>query len=405
LDRYFFKIRRKQFPNFRYIEPMYAELLKLEEQCESSGPNREPGQQAPAAYLQAAKAWSAEIWRLSRQLGPLPLSEQQINDGLNLAMRPVFVCGVQRSGTTLVQNLLDAHPELSVLPSEGTFLTNIAGHLQRRPVEKHEEFLATEWLKRLANPTNQPPYWLLGRSTFAGSAYVDFVRAFIAWYGIIKKAIDPRITMWPHLAVILAYATSINRLNAAYWVDKTPVNEKYIPQIWRQFPSAKVIQAIRNPTDVLLSRKKMEPGLILHACLNDLKISYQTALALSATEKERFMLVRYEELCADEDGIVAQITQFLGIQQLPILFTPTVAGKPTKANSSFNADAPAGKIIKTGLNEGDKQLTVADKMLLSAYLYLPATRLGYSLNPVSYMKNKWVKLKQRFGSKLNSIFS
>lgn len=384
---------------------MYAELIKLETECNSLLPDRKNGQLPLNEFLEALKTWSDEIWRLSRQLGPLPLSASQIDAGLNLAMRPVFICGVQRSGTTLVQNLLDAHPELAVLPSEGTFLTNIVKHLRQRPAEKHEEFLATEWLRRLANPTNQPPYWLLGRSTLISSAYVDFARAFTAWYGIIPKNVDPEITMWPHLVVILAYATSINCLNAKYWVDKTPANEKYIPQIWQQFPSAKIIQTIRVPSDVLLSRKKMEPSLILDACLNDMKVSYQSALALSEKEKHRYLLIRYEELCADEPFTVARIAQFLGIQQLAILFTPTVAGKLAKANSSFNADAPVGQIIKTSLNQGDKQLSNADRKLLSAYLFNTVVQLGYPVQPMGYIQSEWVKLKQRFQTKFNRTFS
>src|SRR5271156_6389735 len=38
--------------------------------------------------------------------------------------RPVFICGHHRSGTTLLQRLLDSHPQLVVVPGEGTLFSS-----------------------------------------------------------------------------------------------------------------------------------------------------------------------------------------------------------------------------------------------------------------------------------------
>jgi hypothetical protein len=66
--------------------------------------------------------------------------------------RPVFICGAHRSGTTLMQSLLDGHPELIVLPSEGTYLTSFAYAARERPSVGDVDRFIAEWIARLIDP-------------------------------------------------------------------------------------------------------------------------------------------------------------------------------------------------------------------------------------------------------------
>jgi hypothetical protein len=372
---------------------MYTEIIKLEEAFNQLLPDKRLNQSPGKELLAAARAWSETVWEVGRQLGPLPLTDEQIEAGINLARHPVYICGVHRSGTTLVRDLLDGHPELCVLPSEGTFLTSVAKHLQRMPAGEHEHFLITEWLWRLANPINQPPYWLIGRTTEQQSPYVDFARAFSAWYAIAEKSFKPVTSSWPHLVVVLAYATCSNGLNAKFWVDKTPALEKYLPTIRREMPEAKVIHVVRNPLDVLLSRKEMEPGLNIKHCLTDMALSYQIATEQPLKNGDRFLLLRYEDLCVAPETALSHVSGFLNIEPDPCLFTPTVAGKAVRPNSSFNPDLPEGKILNEKKVTQNKGLTDSDSALLSAYLFKTASELGYPVKPVGAMKSGLIKLK------------
>jgi hypothetical protein len=152
---------------------MLASIIQTEARLHNLLPKQRLESSVPADLLAAAREWSQLVWNVAEQLGPMPLSKKQVEDGLNLAARPVFICGVHRSGTTLVRNLLDGHPQLCVLPSEGTFYTNLEAKLKQLPADKWPAYMGTEWLRRLANPINQPPYWLLGRSCDVASPYVD----------------------------------------------------------------------------------------------------------------------------------------------------------------------------------------------------------------------------------------
>ncbi len=380
---------------------MYQEIIKLEDALNSLLPECRLNVAPSKQLLYAALVWSGRVWNLSRKLESLPLTSEQINQGKTLAENPVFICGVHRSGTTLLRDLLDGHPQLSVLPSEGSFLTSLAPALTQTAEEKHPAFLTTEWLRRLANPINQPPYWLLGRSTMDNSPYVNFTQAFNTWYDILKEE-KTELTMWPHLAVILAYATcsetSGTALTAKYWVDKTPTNEKHLATIWRETPKAKIIHMVRNPADVFLSRKQMEPKLNYKTCLQDMQLSYHVAERYK--NDERFLLLHYEALCDNPELVISQICRFLDIEQLPCLFTPTVAGKPAIPNSSFSSQLPAGSILNSGRSINKKYLDKKVENLLSAFLYHQAKQLGYELNDVGEMQGKLIKLRTSILSKI-----
>jgi len=345
-----------------------------------------------AELIEASRHWSQVVWDEAVRLGPMFLNTEQVTRGLELAEHPVFICGVHRSGTTLVKDLLDGHPELVVLPSEGTWYTNIEYKFNQFPQQDRSAFLGREWLRRIANPINQPPYWLLGRSTDARSPYVDFARYFMAWYGNVNKQ-DPQ---WPHMAVILAYASVAGRLTAKLWVDKTPVNERFLKRIWKEMPGAKIIQVIREPAAVLTSRKKMEPGLNVRRVLHDLRLSYRVALQQNKKNDSRFLLLRYEEICADAETTAKQITGLLTISNSGSLNVPTVAGRPAFANSSFKSKPAPGKILTADQHQQEELLTESERDLLTAYVGNLATKLYYKVKAITGMRKIYQRAKYFF---------
>lgn len=368
---------------------MYEHIITLERQLTKLLPyNR----QAPTAELLAkAREWSAAVWRQAVTEGPLQITGEHKRDGLRLAQRPVFITGVHRSGTTMVRDLLDDHPQLCVLPSEGTFLTNLRKQLVRLPVDQRAEFLCTEWLRRIANPINQPPYWLLGSSTTHHSFYVEFACAFKAWYEVLSADMADNL-FWPHLAVVLAYATVTENLKADYWVDKTPTQEKFLNRTIKHFPEARFIHVIRDPAAVLASRKLMEPQVKLKRCLEEMAHSYK--LATKRTPITNLHVVRYEELCHNASNADA-MRRFLNIAHHRSLLNTTVNGKPAGVNSSFNNDSPKGQIINA-VADNAIQIPEAEMACLSAYVAKHAAKAGYVIPRISAVKKAIVAARLWF---------
>lgn len=128
------------------------------------------------------------------------------SDSPGLEASPVFVVGFPRSGTTLLEQALDAHPLLESM-DEQPFLQNAIDNMRSLGVAYPEQ-LAT--LTPAACAQVRARYWELVRS---------------------KLALAPG-----------------QRL-----VDKNPLNMLRLPAIRRLFPQARIILAIRHPLDVLTS--------------------------------------------------------------------------------------------------------------------------------------------------------
>lgn len=381
----------KQLPVFPHYA-MSSEITEAEQNLDALLPAKRLTTSPPAELINAAKAWADIVWDEAGQLGPMPLSDETLTSGHDLAAHPVFIFGVHRSGTTLVRNILDGHPDLVVLPSEGTYYTNLEAKLKTLPERERMAFLGKEWLRRLANPINQPPYWLLGRSTDISSPYVNFARYLMAWWALLKQNEN---TQWPHTAVVLAYASCTNNISAKFWVDKTPVNERYIKRIWREMPSAQIIHVVRDPVSILASRKKMEPGVSLRGVLRDMKMSFTVAAEYAADP--RLMLVRYEELCDDPQKTIKQLASFLHIDEPGILNRATVAGLPAQTNSSFdNGDYPPGQILKARQRQQPDTLSNTEQQFLKAYISKAAAKLNYPVEHIGLLHKYYFILRYCF---------
>jgi hypothetical protein len=345
---------------------------------------------APEELVAAGREWSDAVWALAEQLGPMPLTVQQLTDGNRLVQNPVFICGVHRSGTTLLKDMLDGHPELVVLPSEGTFYTNLEQKLLSIPEREWAAFMGNEWLRRLANPINQAPYWLLGRSGDDGSPYVVFARYVMAWWQTLKH--EPG-TQWPHMAVVLAYASCTDNLLAKYWVDKTPTNERFLHRIRREIPSAKIIHMLRDPVATLTSRRQMEPSISLRNALKFLKMSFR--IASKQNDSHQYMVIRYEDLCNEPQLKTGQLADFLGIEVSETLVKPSVGSKASQANSSFNDRPEPGLILKPDQHKQQTNLSATEQQLITAVMGRSAKKYDYQLPHIAFIP--CVLLKLRFG--------
>jgi Sulfotransferase family len=356
----------------------------------------------------AAARWAAAVWAAASGAGPIELGRDEVARGFDVAWRPVFIFGAHRSGTTLVRDMLDNHPALAVLPAEGTFFTNLESRLQRQPPIQWLQFLGCEWLRRLANPIHQEPYWLLGPSSAERSPYVEFARALMAWWSLAQQRMS-HIASWPLVAVALAYAHCTNGLPAnsvlQRWVEKTPTNERFLKRLRSEFPDAKLIHVVRHPFAVYASHKYEQQQLgrkfrNAKRVLRDLGLSYRVALEQSCNHpSDHYLLIRYEDLLESTHTTVEKLAAFLNIEPLPILKQPTAAGLPVPSNSSFTTDAVPGR-LNSAHHLWTTTLTRSDRERLTAVVGESATALGYDLPAVAPWRAGLFRLAARISEKV-----
>src|SRR6266403_2007108 len=105
---------------------------------------------------------------------------------LSWLRRPIFICGHHRSGTTLLQQLLDWHPQLVVLPSEGTYFSSFNYVARTHPAPRDIDRFIADWIARLIDP-NHPPHFKLGRSGQDGCPSVHFARRLLEWQAALLR--------------------------------------------------------------------------------------------------------------------------------------------------------------------------------------------------------------------------
>ncbi len=200
--------------------------------------------------------------------------------GLSASPPPIFVVGFPRSGTTMLEQMLDAHPAL-VSMDEQPFLQNVSDKV----VELG--FLYPEALGEIDSETCESLRQL----------YWDQVKS--------KVVLKPR-----------------QRL-----VDKNPLTLLHLPLICRLFPDAPIILALRHPCDVILScymQNFRSPSFqILCSSLDRLARGYVNAMQYwiyhEKLLKPHVLYLRYEDLLDDFDAEVDRIAAFIGIDDAAAL--------------------------------------------------------------------------------------
>ena len=190
------------------------------------------------------------------------------------AHSPIFIVGFPRSGTTLLEQMLDAHPALQSM-DERPFFNVLGDHLSaaglRVPRELHR-------MQQSDCDQLREAYW-------------DLVRSKIA-----RKA-DTQL------------------------VDKNPLNMLWLPLIHRLFPNARYILALRDPRDVLLSNYFQNfRSVVLGAVCADLESlarGYVAAMTYWLHHAELFQpqifVSRYETLVAEPQRQAGRLAEFLGL--------------------------------------------------------------------------------------------
>jgi len=205
---------------------------------------------------------------------PADVAHWQADEGPPVAESPVFVVAFPRSGTTLLEMVLDAHPLLRSM-DEQPFLHNALDDLAATGARYPTE---------------------LGRVDRAG---LEAARARY-W-----QRVRSRIGLEPG-----------QRL-----VDKNPLNLLRLPVIRRLFPNAHVLLAIRHPCDVLLScymQHFRAPEFAL-LCQNLPMLASGYCKAFDFWYRQQALLqarvreLRYETFVADFEAGVRSTIEFLGL--------------------------------------------------------------------------------------------
>jgi Flp pilus assembly protein TadD len=193
--------------------------------------------------------------------------------------QPIFIVGFPRSGTTMVEQTLSAHPRISA----GDELPTINELTQLIP-------------RMLSSPLTYP------------EALADL------WLGDQVEGLDNLRDYYLQRARQLG----ATRKGAGWFTDKMPLNETQLGLIGLIFPQAPVIHLVRHPLDVVLS---VFSNHLTHGyyCAYDLEsIARHYVLVMDLVDHYRreapqpYLAVRYEDVVADQETQVKRMLSFIG---------------------------------------------------------------------------------------------
>jgi hypothetical protein len=326
---------------------------------------------------------------------------------------PVFICGFMKSGTTLLKQLLDGHPELIVLPGDSHMVNSInkdmkdaAALANKIPFSHKINEWNGYWVSRLINPTGQKPFWFFGR---AEKPYVDFLEYLKYWRSEL-----PEQECSPFLSVVLAFycANPERPVKPLFWVEKTPGNEMKFDQIRTFCPNARFIHIVRDPKQNLpslmkLSLARWRKTTAIENFANGIRKSFECGLInLKKADETKYHLLRYENLISRPTVETEKIAQFLGIDLAPSLLRPSVNNRPAVSNSMFDDRRVSGIINSRNNARSWYKLSANDRNVATRILYRSAKRLGYRFSPKDLVGlfNLLPKLiTRKIGFKINGV--
>ena len=196
---------------------------------------------------------------------------------------PIFIVGFPRSGTTLLEQTLDAHPSLAAM-DETRYLYQAIDRMAGKNIS---------YPRKLADMNR---------------AQLDGLRDFY-WQNVRRK-----IDLAPGRRLI----------------DKNPLNLLALPAIRRLFPNSRILLAIRHPCDVVLScylQHFTAPDFIL-LCRSLPLLAAAYVRAFDFWNREAALLqpavhdVRYEGFVTNFEARVRAIAGFIGLEWTDAMLEP-----------------------------------------------------------------------------------
>ena len=235
--------------------------------------------------------------------------------------RPVLVVGSQRSGTTLLNRMLDAHTAIGMLFQQTDFWR--VDHRRWDPLRHDQIAAAVRGVAARARANDAP---------FPEGLYDAILNA--ATTGEVTYA-------WLYARIVRGLlASSVER-----WGEKYAGAALEAPRFLETFPAGQVVHIVRDVRDVLASerRRLRKAGATEDGALLNLWY-WKTGDAVIRAMRRAFRpsaihVVRYEDLVRSPEQTASELCAFLGLpfdaRMLDATGYRDARGLPWEANSSF----------------------------------------------------------------------
>lgn len=233
--------------------------------------------------------------------------------------KPIFLTGVYRSGTTLLSQILNQHPDISfTYDTLHYYRFYLNGY---NPVEENYKKIVKESKKRLKNR--------FGIEVPAKK--------------IISTLKDVDKIKHKHVYKELMIETFCNGDRSLRWGEKSSLQWTNIPTFLSMFPKGKAIHIFRDPRDVLASYKRftIEPAdRYLDSIFNCLHSMNWSKTRVDALPSNKYKRIRHEDIVTNTERTIENLCDFLEVdykkEMLDISKSKDRENKDWKPNTAFD---------------------------------------------------------------------
>jgi hypothetical protein len=207
-------------------------------------------------------------------------------------VRPVFIGGCHRSGTTLLGSMLGAHSDCLCVPESHFKVAALGAHLARDTTDASRVLraISRDWRFRDWE-VDIPP-----ASVFEGELGGSYV-------GLIE---------W----IVIRYGERVGKPAPRVWVDHTPSNVRHAATLLEVFPDARMIHIVRDGRAVAASLLPLDwgPNRIDRAARHWVEMVGHGLAAEARWGAARVVRVRYEDLVLEPHAALARLCAFLDLE-------------------------------------------------------------------------------------------
>lgn len=249
---------------------------------------------------------------------------------------PVFVLGLQHSGTTWLASILAQHSRVAAVVSA-----------EQRGI--HESILFSHFAPAYGDLNDDANFERFA-TDFTSSGFYLLSGADPSWLW------DLRPRSYAEALRALMEEVARRRGGADLWIEKSPDHTLLAEELAEAFPDARFVGITRRPQTAIASRmwgggRRPPPYPARLRVLLALS-AWRTGerwLKRFSRDRDRCFLTTYERLVADPEAETRQICEFLGIAYEPAMLEPTF-----RANTSFEST-----------DQRHRALSVPDKAVLA----------------------------------------
>jgi hypothetical protein len=202
-----------------------------------------------------------------------------------------FVVGMNRSGTTLLRMMLDAHPKLTIPP---------------------ETHFVPDLIKACRQPGATPETALAAMKS--AREWGDFGFSDEEMLGRLRSK-----RLKPGAAVRTFYEAYMDQQGKSRWGEKTPTYVQRMPLIQGALPEARFVHVIRDGRDVALS---VLDRTVRELTAADVARRWQKKINKARADAPRlrhYIEVRYEDLVLDTEPVLRRVCEFIELDFDPAM--------------------------------------------------------------------------------------